>query len=717
MALVGPAGFTLTGAGEPIRISAARATPSLFQMLGIVPVLGRGFLVEEDAQGRDSVVLLGHELWRSRFASDPNIIGRTIMLDGAPNVIVGVLPEGLGLPKLSYLYGLTIDFERPQLWKPFAVRPAELNPLGSFNFVALARLKTGVSVSQALEDLNAVQADLARRAPQRAEFRAALVPLAGQIVGRSRSGLRLVLAVVTMVLLVACVNITNLLLARGSRRQREFAIRRAAGASRLRLVRQMFVESLVLSAATGLVAVAVAAALTRLIQLYAPVDLPRLEEVQMGARGIVFTMAVTFLSGLLVGVLPAWRLTKIPPVELLRSSSATAANAAGSGRIRSLLVGVEVAVSAVCLIAGALLLSSFVNLLSIDRGFDIERIIAINLTLPSTRYDTREKGSQFLHTLAEQARSVSGVDSVGVADRLPLSGVSNSAIMVEGTNLPRQERPVAAIRAADSGYFRTLGIPIRAGRILEERDAGRRVAVISALAAQRLWPQQDPLGKRFRFGPDDSPFVEVVGVVGDVHAVSLSEDPPLNIYLPIPDYFFNQAALAVRTTSDPGEVSAAIRAIIRKLDPELAVPALRTMEDVVADSVAQRRFQMTLVLLLAAAAVFLAGLGIYGVVSQAVMQRTSEFGIRMALGADPRNIRRQVIRQGLVPVVVGLGGGVIASLGVGWLLRSLLFGLSPTDARSFAGASLFLLSVALLASFIPAWRASRIDPMIALRHE
>jgi len=286
-----------------------------------------------------------------------------------------------------------------------------------------------------------------------------------------------------------------------------------------------------------------------------------------------------------------------------------------------------------------------------------------------------------------------------------------------GTNLRAHQRPVATIRAADPGYFRTLGIPLRAGRNLEDSDADRRVAVISTLTAQRLWPQQDPLGKRFRSGPDDSPFREVIGVVGDVRGISLSEAPPLNIYVPVSQNFYNLVALALRTTSDPAAVWRATRAIIKELDPELAVPALRTMEDIVADSVAPRRFQMNLVLLLAGTAVLLAGLGIYGVVSYAATQRTNEFGIRMVLGADAGSIRRLVLRQGMLPVVLGLAGGIIASLGVGRLLRSLLFGVSPNDIRPFAAASLFIVGIALLASLIPAWRASRIDPMRAVRYE
>ena len=717
MALVGPADHTLTGAGEPARIIAARASPSLFRMLGAEPVLGRGFLDEEDAPGRDAVVILGHDLWTARFAADPGIIGRAITLDGIPHLVVGVLGEGIGLARLSHFYGVTVSFERPQLWKPFAAQPDDLRLIGGHNFVAIARLRSGVSPAEALDDLEAVQEDLARRGPPRTVFGAALVPMSEQIVGRSRVGLQLVLAVVAIVLLIACINITSLLLARGGARQRELAIRRAAGASRIRLVRQMLVEGLVMATVAGMAAVGVAAALVRMIRLYAPLDLPRVEDVGMDARAIAVTLGVTIVSGLLIGLLPAWRLTRTGSGGLLRAAPVTAAGGAGATRLRSLLVAVQVGASAVCLIAGMLLLNSFIRLMSVDRGFSAERVLTVDFELPSVRYDTDDKGVRFLDALAQRVRSLPGVDSVGFADALPLSGVSRSAIMIEGSNLPRQERPAAAVRRADAGYFRTMGIGLRAGRLFEESDAGRRVAVISSLAARRLWPGQDALGRRFRFGPDDSPYFEVVGVVGDVRADSLSQDPPLGVYVPLSGFFSNQAVLAVRTTADPRATSPAVRAIVRELDSELAVPAARTMDEIVADSVATRRFQMMLVLLLAAAAVFLAGLGIYGVVSQAVAQRTAEFGIRMALGADSGRIRHLVLRQGLLPVGAGLAAGLVASVVAARLLRSLLFGVSPTDVTPFAATSFFLVGVALIASLIPAWRASHIDPMAALRHE
>jgi predicted permease len=716
MALIGPAAFDLTGAGEPLRVNAARATPGLFTTLGVDPALGRVFSDEEDVLGRHTVAVLGHELFTTRFGADPSVIGRRIVLNDVPYEVIGVLPEGFRLPKLEHLYALHITLERPQLWTPFAATPGDLRPLGSFNYAAIARLKPDVTAAQANEELNAIQAELARRAPEPTELSAAIIPLADQIVSRSATALRVLLAAVSLVLIIACANITNLLLARGGRRHREFAIRRVAGAHRLRLIVQALMESVLLSTAAGALGLVIATALVRIIQVYAPVDVPRIDEARLDAHVLLFTFAITLGSGVLIGLVPAWRATQGNAFDLLRSASATATSGKASGRLRSGLVTVEVAASAICLITGALLLSSFMKLISVERGFDAERVTAVDFFLPAARYD-RTMGARFLADLADRVRALPGVVSAGITDTLPLKGVSGSAIMIEGSTLPRQQRPLATIRFADAGYFHTMSIGLRAGRLLGDLDAGRGVAVISARTANTLWPGQDPVGKRFRHGPDDSPWVEVVGVVSDVRAVALADDPPNHVYRPVADYFYGRAGLVAKTSSDPVAVASVIQQVVRDLDPELPLPTPQAMDDLVADSVAQQRFQMNLMLLLAGAAVFLAALGIYGVISQSVVQRTSEFGIRMALGADWRHIIGIVLLRALHPVAAGLTIGITASLGVARVLRTLLFGVSPTDIMPFGMATLFLMSVALVASFMPACRAARLNPLEALRVE
>ncbi len=714
LALLGPTSYALTGAGNPLNLTAARASPSLFRLLGVEPRLGRGFQDDEDVPGRDNVVVLGHELWTTQFGADRSVIGRIVRLDGVPHVVIGVLPEGFNLARLNHFYDLPVDIGQPRLWKPFAATARDLRPLGSFNYVALGRLRPGVSPRQALDELNAVQADLARRAPEPAEFRAALVPMADQLTGRSRTAMQLALGTVGLVLLIACVNVTNLLLAQSAHRQREFAIRRTAGASLGRLMRQMLTEALVLAFCAGLVGAGVAAVLVPIIRSYAPADWPRLDEAGLDTPSLLFSFAVTFAAGVFVGMIPAMRFAATAPSELLRTSSTAAGGSRSASRLRSALVTAEVAGSVVCLIVAALLVTSFFNVLSTERGFDADRVVTASLDLPEARYPSAEQALQFVRDLTERARSLPGVTSLGVTSRLPLTGFSNSAIMVEGSTLPRQQRPSGMVLSIDGDYLQTMGIPPHAGRLLNSSDVGRRVALVSRATAQRLWPNQEPLGKRFRVGPDDSPLFEVVGVVGDVRGVSLTQAPVLTLYVPYTESFAGNAALAVKT-SDSAAVQGALRDIIRSLDPELAVTAIRTMDGIVDDSLADRRFQMTLVLLLGATATFLAALGIYGLVSQVVAQRLGEIGIRMALGADAGRIMRLILSQGLLPAAVGTVMGVAGALTLAQFLQTLLIGVSATSVTPVATASAFLVGVALLASIVPAWRAARIEPMTSLR--
>jgi len=717
-ALVSGVTFNLTGTGEPERLPAARVSSSLFPMLGIQAQLGRTFLEEEDRPGHDHVVVLNHELWARRFASDAHVIGRKIMLDGHPYEVVGVLPAGFHFPKLNQLFAMTVAEERPQLWKPFAVRDEELEPLGDFNYVCIARLRRGVSPAQALSELNVVQARIAGQTGEKIELRAALVPLQDQITGRSRTGLELLLAAVGAVLLIGCVNIANLLLARGTARRRELAIRTAVGASRGRLVRQMLVESLVLAGVGGACGVAVAYEAIRIVVAYAPVDLARIDEVHFDARVVLFTLGISIFTGLLFGLFPAWRATQGDPQEAMRSVSRSMTAGRSSGRLRSLLVGLEVGLSAMCLIAGGLLLHSFVNLLHVDRGFDAERVVTVDLNLPDSRYPDLAKKVAFLRSTLEHVSSLPGVTSSGICNQLPLSGEGgNNLIAAEGTNLTLMERPLADIREVNPDYFRTMGIPLRAGRIFEESDRERNVALVSAVTAVRLWPGQNPIGKRFRSGAEDSPLIEVVGIAGDVRGVSLNKSPSLTVYMPYWKRFFHQASLAVKTAMDPHAAAPAIRAAIRQIDPELPVPEFRTMDNIVSESVAQRRFQMNLVLLFAAAAMLLASLGIYGVVSYSVAQRTNEMGIRMALGAQPGNIRRMVLGQSLLPVFAGLLAGVMASVALGRIMGSLLFGVSAWDPATISGVAATLLAVAAAATYRPVHRATHVDPASALRYE
>jgi predicted permease len=484
LALIGGTTFNLTGSGEPERIPASRVSPSLFPMLGIQPRLGRTFLNEEDQAGRDRVVVINEELWKQRFDADPNMIGRKIILDGNPYEIVGILPAGFHFPKLSQLFALTIAADQPQIWKPFGLRDEEKDEMGDFNYVCIARLGPDVSQAQALSELNVIQGNIAGRLPEKIELRGAMVPLQEQITGRARTGLVLMLAAVGAVLLIGCVNIANLLLARATTRRREIAIRSAIGASSGRLVRQMLVESLLLSGLGGLAGVMVAYGAIRVILASAPADLPRLDEIHLDGRVFLFTMGISVLAGLLFGFLPAWRFGQSDPQEAMQSGARGATVAKGSGRLRSLLVTLEVGLSAMCLVAGGLLLHSFFNLLSVDRGFETQRVVTVTVNLPSSRYPNLEKRAVFLRTVLDHVRVLPGVTSAGVSNMLPLVGEGgNNLIAPEGTKLPLMERPLADVRQVSPDYFRTLGIPLRAGRLFNDADRGRNVALVSPLTA------------------------------------------------------------------------------------------------------------------------------------------------------------------------------------------------------------------------------------------
>ncbi len=718
LAMIGGIRMNLTGAGEPERLAAARVSPDLFPMLGARTQLGRTFLEEEDQPGRDDVVVLSNAFWKRRFASDPNVLGRKILLDGHPYEIVGVLSPLFHFPKLNLLYAMTVAEEQPDLWKPFAAKPDELEPLGDFNFACIARLRSGVSLSQALSELNAAQAVIANQAPEKIELYTAIVPLQEQITGRSRRGLQLLLCAAGAVLLIGCVNIAKLLLGRTTSRKQEFAIRTALGASFRRLLQQMLAESLLLAGVGGGLGVLVAYVSLRLIVAHAPIDLPRLDEIRINTRVLLFTTAVSCLSGLLSGFLPAWRFARTRPIAVVKSGTRSTEGRA-AGRLRAFLIAVEVGLCTLCLVAGGLLLRSFVNLFEVDKGFTAERVVTVNLSLPDTRYPDQPERVRFMQSLVDSVQSLPGVVSAGISNMLPLSGEGgNNLLSLEGTTVPLTERPIVDIRGVNPEYFQTMEIPLREGRIFAYSDGERRLAIVSALTAERLWPGQDPLGKRFKVGDPDGPFIEVSGVVGDVRTVSLERPPSMTVYLP---YWqrrtFGGPSLAVKTAVDPLSVSSSIRSVIHRIDSELPVPRFETMDQVVDESVAQRRFQMNLILLFATMGLVLASLGIYGVVSYSVALRTNEMGIRMAVGACSGDILKMTLRQAMTPVAIGVVAGLIASIVVGRLLASFLFGVAPADITTMASVVMILAGVAASASFVPARRASRVDPMIALRYE
>jgi len=731
IALIGGLSVNLTDSGEPERLPAARVSPELFSMLGARPQWGRVFVEGDAVPGRENIVLISSALWRRRYASDPQVVGRVVSIDGVAHEIVGVLPASFHFPRLSDLYPLTIVQDQPQIWKPLALRAEELAPISDFNFVSLGRLKAGVSSGQAASELDVVQKSLSVELPRflgPADLHAHVLPLQDRIIGRARTGLELTLAAVGAVLLIGCVNITNLLFARLSTRRRELAVRAAIGAGRPRLVRQLLAESLTLAAVGGVAGVLIAFGAIRLILALAPADLPRLDEVHLNIRTLMFTVVVSTTVGVVIGVFPAWQFGTAAPGELVANGTRSTIGRR-TGWFRSALVSAQVALSGVCLMIAGLLVHSLVNLLNVDRGFDSAHVITVDVNLGSSRYRSgtlwspHEKQIDFVRSALDRLRVLPGAVDVAAANMLPLAGEgSNSTLTRPGTSVPLFDRALGNIRSVNSDYFRTMGMSLQAGRLFDDVDRERQVAVVSSLVAKRAWPGEDPIGKRFHFGPPAIPDREVVGVVNDVRGVSLEAGPSLSVYLPYWQGLFARgdgigSSFGVKTTQDPAVMVPAIRAAIHSVDAEVVLSAFRTMEDLVEGSVSQRRFQTKLVLMFAAAAVLLASLGVYGVLSYTVTHRTTEIGIRLALGADRGAVRRMVLRQGLRPVAVAVIAAVpLAMLTASWL-RSLLFGVTPQDPLTIGAACLALIMAAVLAAYLPARRAANLDPLTALRYE
>ncbi len=722
LALVRTLGFTLTSGGDPELVTAQRVSPSLFPLLGIQPSLGRTFTEDEDRPGSDHVVVLSDSLWARRFHRDPAIVGAKILLGGDPFEVVGVLPPSARIPTENQLEGTALvasavsqlDHPMADLWKPFAISDADLAIMAEFNFACLGRLKPGVSISQATADLNVIQSAIAATLPEKTELRAVISGLQEQMTGSSRASLTLLLAAAGAVMLIVVVNLANLLLARASGRRRELAIRAAIGAGTARLVRQMLTESLLLAVAGGLLgALAANWALTAIIWK-APLDIPRLHDLHLDFAALSFAALLSMSSGVLFGVLPAWGLARTGPQRALKSAGHTSTDRAG-GRLRRLLISAEVALGAMCLVAGGLLLSSFVRLLHVDKGFQTERAIEIPLGLPGVRYPDPASHVRFVRDLLDQVQALPGVVAAGISNRGPLSGEgSNLGINLEGANLPALERPVVDYRTVTPGFFPAMGIPVLDGRLMAESDRDRHVAVVSAQAARRLWPNQNALGRRFQLGSDD--WFEVIGICGDVRA-SLHKTPNLTVYLPYWQRDRSSFALIVRTAMDPMTIAGRLRAAIRRMDPQLVVPRPLTLAEIVDDSVRQRRFQLGLVMAFALSALLLAAIGVYGVVSQSVALRSKEMGIRIALGAPRLHLWGVIARYGLSPVLAGLCAGLAGAAFASRSISGLLFGVPALDPLTYLAVAATFLAAASLACYFPARRATRVDPLEALRNE
>ncbi len=707
--------LNLTGGEQPELLGAARVSANTFELIGVRPQWGRTFREEEDFAGHDDVVILADSLWKRRFKADPAIVGGKITLDGRPYQVVGVLPAAFHFPAYGYFRSASLDRET-QVFKPLGYRPEDLeSSVGDFNYGVIGRLRSGVPMARALTEFNLVQSNISSTLSENLDLRGSILPLQEELVGQVRTGLLLLMGAVGAVLVVLCVNLANLSLARAAGRARDTAIRAALGASRGRLVRQMLCESLVLALSGGVLGIGVAYWGVRILVNAAPVNLPRLGEISVDGRVLGFALLVSLATGLLFGLLPAFRSAGTQPFETLKSGSHTSTEGLRGVRLREALVSLEVGLSTVLLIAAGLLIGSFVRLINVDKGFDVERVLALNLALPSTRYADSGQRSAFFQQVLSKAQHLPGVISVGLVSALPFKGESwIDLVGTAGDQRPIFERPSVNVRFVSPSYFKLLYIPLLEGRTFEDSDRPRKVAIISRAVAENLWPGQNAVGRTMLH--NNTP-VEIVGVTPDIRSTSLDKNPVRMLYIPYWQRPRLTASLLARTAMDPLAIANALRSAVWEVDSSVPVPEMKTMQQVMSDSVAQRRFQMMLVIVFAASALALAGLGTYGVMSYSVSRRRTEMGIRMALGADAAAVRRLVLRQGMVPVVLGLAIGIAAALAVGRFLRSLLFQLSPRDPVTIVLVSLVLFAVAAAACFIPARRATRVDPVVALRIE
>jgi len=714
-------GFTLTNSGDPKHLNGQIVTANFFGTLGIAPALGRDVSFEDEKAGAH-VVVLSHQLWQTVLGSAPDIVGRAITLDNVSYTVIGVMPRGFVFP---------IQNPAPMLWTSSgddAFDPGgepTTSQRGAHLLDTVGRLKAGVSSEQAAADLTVIARQLSAQYPDTNQhFSAAkVIPELEELVGDTRPALRILFAAVMLVLLIACANVAGLLLARGSRRRSEIAVRTAMGASRAQILRQMLVESLVLGLAGGFAGIGISLLVLRGLVRLVPENLPRVDQVGIDGTVMAFAIGVSLLTGLLFGVLPAWRLARTDPATAMRDGLRTTSAGRGHHRLQSSLVVAETAIGLVLLMGSGLLIRTFVHVLRVDPGFDQRNLIRANLAVPEDRY-SRDQQIQFYEQLMARLRSLPGVLSVSGAWPLPLSPTGmRISFDIEGHPLPPGERNSAIVSIAEPGYFQSMRIPLLRGRDFSPSDDTKAnpVVVISQSMANKFFPGEDPIGKHITPGISDGAVKEVpreiIAVVADVKTHRLTENVSPQYYLPFAQAVAGSPNLVIRAASDPVGLIPALRAQVAQMDKNLAVYNVQTMEDVVNQSAAQQRFQALLLSCFAAIALLLSAVGLYGLLSYLVVQRTLEIGVRIALGAQRGNVLAMILKRGLMLAAGGLAIGIVASLALSRFIRGLLFGVQPLDGLTFVGVSAVLLLVSLIACSAPAYRAANLDPMKTLRDQ
>jgi putative ABC transport system permease protein len=708
--------FNLSGVDEPERIRAARVSADLFELLRARPALGRAFMPEEDQHGSHRVVILSHALWQRRFGGNPGIVGQTLTLNDQSYAVVGVMPPNFSFPRTT-----------TEMWTPIAFSPAERATRDTNYISVIARLKPGVTLEQARSEMEALARRQSEQYPQtNTGVGVKVVSYKEQVVGDARLSLLLSLGAVGFILLIACANVANLMLGRAAARRKEMTIRAALGASRRRVIQQLLTESVLLALAGGALGLLLALWGIDLLATLQPADIPRLAELRVDRVVLLFASALSLLTGVAFGLAPALQVSKLDLNDALKEGGKGAGEAGGRHRLRSFLIVSEIALSLVLLIGAGLMIKSFWRLMQVDPGFNPENALTAVVSLPVAKYAETERQIAFFQQAVERVGNLPGVEAAGVTTDIPLFGGSSTGFDVGGRPpYPPGQRPMVEFRSVSPGYFRAMGIPLLRGRAFTEQDRADApgVVIVNETLARRYFPGEDPVGKRLGLSaPTD--WREIVGVARDARNFGLDEEVRPEAYMPYtqstPGYLSGSVSamiLVARTASDPQGLGASVKREVQALDSAQPVYNVKTMEQYMADSTARRRFNMLLLAIFAGVALVLAVVGLYGVMSYTVLQRTHEIGIRMALGARRGDVLRMIVGQGLILALVGAALGLAAAFALTRVIRGMLYGVGSTDPATFIAVTALLLIVSLLSCLIPARRATKVDPLIALRYE